>query len=223
MERPFATVEADIKYIRIHEENRKAYLLTFLCTFSRFAPVWDLQYRMRSSQVISLVKELLAHPEVSGRIKGEEIKVVIRTDNGPQFIAKKLAEALDKEKIKHEFINPGTPQQNGHIESFHSTVTRLVCNRNIFENIDHARKIFSEFFYAYNYTRVMKSLLYYPPAMFLKLWDAGIIGIKKNKNNKEIFFFKEKPTPEMEASLSSEILTGKNKNNTFDYSVLKPK
>lgn len=218
LEHPFATVEVDIKYIRIEGERRNAYLVTFLCTFSRFAAVWDLQYRMTHKMLIRLLREFLSHPEVKNRKDG--MKIVIRTDNGPQFIAKKLAEELESLEIEHEFTHPGTPQQNGHIEGFHSTVTRLICKRNVFENLDQAREVFKEFFFQYNYTRVMKSLLYYPPAIFIKLWDKGMIGIKKDNKNKEIFIFREKPTPELEASLSSEVLKGLNKNNIFVQPVL---
>ena len=216
LEHPFATVEVDIKYIHIDGENRNAYLITFFCTFSRFVAVWDLSYKMKSEQIIALLELFLSHPEVKGRMK----KMILRTDNGPQFISRKFTKALKDRGIDHEFTHPGTPQQNGHIESFHSTVTRLICKRMTFESLQQARETFQEFFFQYNYTRVMKSLLYYPPAIFLKLWDRGMIGIKKDKNNKEIFFFREKPTPELEAGLYSEVLGGKNKNNIFDYSVL---
>lgn len=217
---PFTTIEADIKYVFIHEENRNAYLLTFLCTFSRYAISWELDYKMKNEQVNNLADQFLAHPEVMKRLDRKDFKVNLRTDNGPQFIAKMLAKELEEKGISHEFIHPGTPQENGHIESFHNTVTRLVCNRNIFQNIEHARKIFTEFYFQYNNTRVMKSLLTYPPAVFLKLWDKGFIGIKKNKKNKEVFFFREKPTSELEASLSSEVLGVNNKNNIFDHLLI---
>jgi transposase InsO family protein len=221
LEGPFRTIEADIKYVYIHEENRNAFLLTFLCTFCRYAPVWELEYTMRNPQIIDLVMDLIHDPVVKSYID-QNTKVVIRTDNGPQFIAKKLAAVFDSIGILHEFINPGTPQQNGHIESFHSTVTRLVCKRNIFRDLEHATNIFKEFYQAYNETRVMKSLLYYPPKLFLNLWESGIIGIKKDKQNKEIFFFREKPLPTLGFSSSPEDLHRINKNNIFEIPVLNP-
>ena len=123
----------------------------------------------------------------------QDMRIKIRTDNGPQFIAKKLADELARHDLEHEFINPSTPQENGHIESFHSTVTRLVCSRNIFSDLDQARKTFEQFYKAYNYTRVMKSLLYNAPFEFLELWTKGLIGIEKNKRKKDIFVFRQKP------------------------------
>ncbi|HOK26805.1 MAG TPA: integrase core domain-containing protein [Bacteroidales bacterium] len=222
LEGPFRTIEADIKYVYIHEENRNAFLVTFLCTFCRYAPVWDLQYKMKSKDIAELVYDLLNDPDVKRYREEQKIKIMIRTDNGPQIIAKTLAGILESLGVAHEFIQPGTPQQNAHIESFHSTVTRLVCKRNILQDLEHAREIFKGFFQAYNETRVMRSLLCHTPKEFLKLWESGTVGIKKNKRNREIFFFREKPHPETGIGSSPEDLYQVNKNNIFESSVLKP-
>jgi putative transposase len=219
---PFKTIEADIKYVYVHEKNRNAFLITFLCTFCRYAPVWDLQYSMKNEEIGELIYDLIYDPEVKRYLDNQKIKIIIRTDNGPQFIARQLAAIITSLGIDHEFIRPGTPQQNAHIESFHNTVTRLVCNRHIFQDLEHAREIFKEFYHAYNETRAMKSLLSYPPRKFLRLWESGIIGIKKNKLNKEIFFFREKPHPENGLGSSPEVLYRVNKNNIFESSVLNP-
>lgn len=222
LEGPFSTVEADIKYIYIHEQQRNAYLITFLCTFSRFAPVWELDYSMRSGKIANLVRSFLSHPVVIQNTNETQLKVKIRTDNGPQFIAKNLAEELDRVGIIHEFIKPGTPQENGHIEAFHWTVTRLVCNRNLFSTINHARETLTDFFAAYNYTRAMKSLLHYSPYEFLNLWNAGVIGIKRDNKGRERFFFSQKSSPMVGVSSCTEDLIGKVKNNIFEYSLSNP-
>lgn len=216
---PFKTIEADIKYIYIHEENRNAFLITFLCTFCRYAPVWALEYTMPAKEIKNLVMALTSHPVVRENLDQNTI-VMIRTDNGPQFIAKILAGTLDDLGLKHEFINPGTPQQNAHIESFHSTVTRLVCSKYVFRDLAHTRQIFNEFYFAYNNTRVMKALLHYPPKQFLELWKSGIVGIKKDKRNREIFFFREKPHPFAGIGSSPEDFFVVNKNSNFEIPVL---
>ncbi len=216
---PFKTIEADIKYVHIHEQNRNAFLITFLCTFCRYAIVWDLDYTMPAEKIKNLVTRLKNHPVVKDYIDQDTV-IMIRTDNGPQFIAKILASTLDAIGLKHEFINPGTPQQNAHIESFHSTVTRLVCSKNVFRDLAHARQIFNEFYFAYDNTRVMQALLYYPPKKFLELWKSGIVGIKKDKKNREIFFFREKPHPFPGISSSHEDFLVVNKNSNFEIPVL---
>lgn len=218
--RPFATIEADIKYVNIHEQNRNAYLLTFLCTFSRYALAWRLDYTMKAIHVNELIKELLDHPYIREYSKSQDLTIRIRTDNGPQFIAKLLTEELQKNHIDHEFIHPATPQENAHIESFHSTVSKLVCNRNIFKNLDHSLTIFSDFYQAYNNTRVMGSLLYLSPKDFLIHWQNDQIAIKNDKNNKQIFFFKEKPvlSPVTDSPLEDDCV--QNKISTFNTKFL---
>lgn len=222
LEGPFRTIEADIKYVHIHGDNRNAFLLTFLCTFCRYAPVWDIQYTMKSQAIADLVQDLVHNPDVRRYLNEKQTRIFIRTDNGPQFVARKLAAELDSLGLAHEFIKPGTPQQNAHIESFHSTVSRLVCNKNIFHDLEHARNTFKEFYHAYNETRAMKSLLCYSPKQFLNLWESDIIGIKKNKKNKEIFFFREKPHPNLGLGSPAEDLFRINKNNTFAIPILNP-
>lgn len=222
LEGPFRTIEADIKYIHIHGENRNAFLLTFLCTFFRYAPVWDIQYTMKSDAIAELVEDLVHNPDVRRYINEKQTRIFIRTDNGPQFVAKKLAAELTRQGLAHEFINPGTPQQNAHIESFHSTVSRLVCNKNIFNDLEHARKIFKEFYHAYNETRAMRSLLCYSPKQFLNFWESGIIEIKKDKYNREKFFFREKPYPNQGLGSPHEDFFRLNKINIFENNVLNP-
>jgi len=212
---PFSTVEADLKYIYIHGQNRNAYLLTMLCTFCRLAPVWRLNFTMKSADVNELLESMLQNMIVKRYTNSRALKIRIRTDNGPQFIAHALASELKSKQIAHEFIHLATPQENAHIESFHNTVTRLVTNKNVFHSLDHAKQVFTEFFNAYNNTRVMKSLLYYSPSQFLCLWDKGIVGIKRDHQRKEIFFFKEKPHPNPDDGSSPEEVFVQNKFNTF--------
>ncbi len=142
---------------------------------------------MRGNQILDLLRTLVENPYVKEYTDPQRIMIKIRTDNGPQFIARKLAETLKSINVKHVFIQPGTPQQNGHVESFHGTVTRLACNRHIFDDIDDAREVFEDFFQAYNHTRAMAALLYHPPVTFLKMWKSGGVGIKRDKKTGKNF------------------------------------
>jgi putative transposase len=213
LDKPFATIEADIKHVYIHEQNRNAYLITFLCTFCRYALIWEIDYHMKSNQIINLVNQLNEHPLIKRFAKDYTVK--IRTDNGPQFIAKELAATLNLRQIKHEFIHPATPQENGHIESFHNTVSRLVCNKNIFNNLPHAKQIFNEFYSTYNNTRAMARILYRSPLNFLKEWESGKVEIIINKKNKQEFFFREKPVQKIETDFSPEDFFVQNKISNF--------
>lgn len=197
---PFATIEMDIKYVYIHQEKKFAFLLTLIDTFTRFAPEWILEYSVKYKQVLELLKKASNNPFIEPFTKS--VKVMIRTDNGSQFITKDLADHLENLPFRMEFIHPGTPQENGHIESFHNTLNKLVISKFEFSYIDHARSVLEDFFSVYNYKRIMKAILYCTPDEFLRKWQNGEIGIK-TKNRKQIFFFRE-TQPDNPAVLSSE-------------------
>lgn len=196
---PFATIEMDIKYVYIHREKRFAYLLTLIDTFTRVAPEWILEYSVKHNQVLGLLKKAVNNPFIEPFTK--TVKVMIRTDNGSQFITKDLADHLEDLPFRMEFIHPGSPQENGHIESFHNTLTKLVLSKFELYDIDQARRVFEDFFSVYNHKRIMKAILYCSPVEFLSKWQNGEVGID-TKKRKQTFFFRE-TQPENLAVLSS--------------------
>ena len=219
LDRPFSTVEIDIKYIFIHGERRNAFLITFICTFSRYAGTWGLDYTMKANQVADLLQQFTSDPVIRYYIDKNNSKFTIRTDNGPQFVAKLLAKEMKKQGLNHEFIHPATPQENAHIESFHNTVERLVQRRYEFDDLDHAKTVFMNFYHTYNNIRIMAALCNNPPVKFLKLWEEGYVGIKL-QNKKQIFFLREKPTNKLLVDLSPEELFVQNKFNTLNNRLL---
>jgi transposase InsO family protein len=187
-EGPFQTIEIDIKYVYIQGDNKTAYLVTAIDTFSRIALEWTLDYHMKAYQVAKLIKTMVNNID---QIHCPD-KFFIRTDNGPQFIAKTLKECIKGLSVNHEFINPGTPQQNGHIESFHSIVSKLVVTQYEFESLDHAKKIFTQFYEVYNNKRIMTVLAGKSPKEFHKLWCEGRV-LKTQSKKGSIFILREKP------------------------------
>lgn len=167
---PFHIMEVDIKYIWLQWQRRHVYLVTFLCVKTRFSIVWDLGITMKAKRIAALLEQALSHNLVAELTNGQEVQLRIRTDNGPQFVAKKLSVVCTKLGISHEFIHPGTPQQNGHIEGFHSTVERLVCRGYELRYINDATEVFERFYNTYNYKRIMASIGYKTPFEALYEW-----------------------------------------------------
>lgn len=192
--KPFEVVEIDIKYIYLHEERRNAYLLTLLDVATRYVPVRKLQYTMKAEDVVKAIQELKVHPMVQAVHQGNQPSIMIRTDNGPQFIAKLTIQAIKDLLFEKENIRKATPQQNGHIESFHSTVERLVVQQYELNTLEQANAVFAEFYEVYNNSRIMKSILYKTPAMILEMWLNGQVEIKW-LNNKNKFIFREEVSP----------------------------
>jgi putative transposase len=206
---PFQVIELDIKYVYIHGLQRNAYLLTVIDTFTRMSLAWGLDLNMKAKQVAELLKEAIKNFAVENQ---EKYRFRIRTDNGPQFIAQKLSDAVKELSLGHEFIKPGTPQQNGHIESFHHIVSKLITQRYEFENLEAARKTFSEFYLTYNQKRIKKELLGKSPAQFYQLWLENKIG-QEMKKNKQKFFFKEKPSRSIGSPSEDVLFALQNKEN----------
>ena len=208
---PFQLMEIDIKYVYIHGLNKNAYLITILDVFSRAALAWSLDLNMKASRVVILVNQLLQDWLIPWNIDPKQTKVCIRTDNGSQFIAALFRQHLTQADISNEYIQPATPEQNGHIESFHATLTKLVSNKYYFEDLNQAIHVLNDFFYTYNNIRIMKSILYKSPFQFLKHWKDTNIGVK-TENKKIIYFFRKETTAKCTVASSSEYLGGDNKN-----------
>lgn len=167
---PGQTIEVDIKYIWLDQIRRFGYLLTFLCVKTRFVFAKSLALTMKASQVAQLVDQVVSHPFLRTIQQKKASKFKIRSDNGPQFISEKLAKRMRDLSLDHEFIMPGTPEQNGHIEGFHSTVERLVCQSYELNHLHQAHEIFERFYHTYNYKRIMKSINYRTPYEAIQDW-----------------------------------------------------
>jgi len=90
----------------------------------------------------------------------------IRSDNGPEFIARAVCQWLESSGCQALFINPGNPWENGYIESFNDKLRDECLNREIFRNGDEAQAIVENWRQEYNNYRPHSSLGYLTPAEF---------------------------------------------------------
>jgi len=88
----------------------------------------------------------------------------IRSDNGPEFTAKAIRGWLNRLGVKTLFIEPGSPWENGYIESFNGKLRDELLNREVFETLLEARILIEEWRKEYNHVRPHSSLGYRPPA-----------------------------------------------------------
>jgi transposase InsO family protein len=92
------------------------------------------------------------------------VPVHIRSDNGPEFIAHALREWLNRLSVKPLFIEPGSPWENGYVESFNSKMRDELLNREIFYTLPEAQILIERWRNEYNHFRPHSSLGYRPPA-----------------------------------------------------------
>jgi putative transposase len=88
----------------------------------------------------------------------------IRSDNGPEFTARAIRVWLHRLGIKTLFIEPGSPWENGYIESFNGKLRDELLNREIFTTLEEAKVLIEQWRREYNQVRPHSSLGYQPPA-----------------------------------------------------------
>lgn len=159
-DQPFACLECDIKYIYIHHLRRNALLLSILDVDSRWLLKWSLAFSIRKQQVVDLFTSIL-------ELYPMPLQVWVRNDNGPQFVAFMLREFLAEVGIIQEFTRPATPQQNGHIESYHSIIENVICSRFELHSLAETILLFQRWEQFYNKERLHAGIGYCSPYEYL--------------------------------------------------------
>jgi len=91
------------------------------------------------------------------------VPVHIRSDNGPEFIAHRLRLWLDRLAVKPLFIMPGSPWENGFIESFNGKMRDELLNGEIFYSVKEAEILIEQWRIEYNTIRPHSALGYKTP------------------------------------------------------------
>jgi transposase InsO family protein len=87
----------------------------------------------------------------------------IRSDNGPEFTAKAVREWLGRLKVKTLYIEPGSPWENGYVESFNGKLRDELLNREVFDTLFEAQVLIEEWRKEYNHVRPHSAFGYRPP------------------------------------------------------------
>lgn len=88
----------------------------------------------------------------------------IRSDNGPEFTARAVRKWLNRLGVKTLFIEPGSPCENGYIESFNGKMRDELLDRETFTILDEAKILIEAWRKEYNQVRPHSALRYRPPA-----------------------------------------------------------
>jgi transposase InsO family protein len=88
----------------------------------------------------------------------------IRSDNGPEFTATVVREWLSNIGVETLFIEPGSPWENGYVESFNGKLRDELLNGEIFDTLLEAKTVIESWRNEYNSIRPHSSLGYRPPA-----------------------------------------------------------
>ena len=88
---------------------------------------------------------------------------LIRSDNGPEFIAQAVRDWIAAVGTKTAYIEPGSPWENGYCESFNGRFRDELLNGEIFYSLREAQIIIEEWRRHYNTKRPHSALGYRPP------------------------------------------------------------
>ena len=168
-ERPNHVWAYDFVEDRTHD-GRKLRMLNIIDEFTREALAIRVERRLNSYDVIDVLSDLFILRGVPGHI---------RSDNGPEFIAKAVQAWIAAAGAQTAYITPGSPWENGYIESFNAHLRDEFLNGEIFYTLQEAKILIEAWRRQYNTVRPHSSLGYQPPAPEVLLWPpppAAFIG-----------------------------------------------
>ncbi len=132
--------------------------------FTRECLAIRIDRKLRSSDVIDVLSDLVILRGVPGHI---------RSDNGPEFMAKAVRDWITAVGARTAFIEPGSPWENGTCESFNSKLRDGLLNGEIFSSLAEARIVIENWRQHHNTRRPHSSLGYRPPAPAAAPWPAA--------------------------------------------------
>jgi transposase InsO family protein len=153
----------DIKYVWVQGEGRWYYLLSIMDVFSRKILHWIFQKSVRKMDVINMFRWLHTVYNLKG--------VIIRNDNGSQFLANQVRSFLVQLEAKQEFTHIATPEENAYIEAFHSILQRELIERFEFSSYYEAKQHLEKYMQWYNHERKHRRLGRITPH---QKWSIGL-------------------------------------------------
>lgn len=136
-------------------DGRAFRMLTIVDEHTRECLSIDVARRLTSEDVLERLSDLFVRRGVPD---------YIRSDNGPEFTATRVREWLARVQVKTLFIEPGSPWENGYVESFNGKLRDELLNREVFDTLLEAKVLIERWRQVYNTVRPHSSLGYRAPA-----------------------------------------------------------
>ena len=134
-------------------------MLTLIDEYTRQCLAIHPARTLKSEDVLEIVKEA---------VREHGAPDYLRSDNGSEFIAHIVQDWFREHQIKTIDIEPGSPRQNGWIESFHARLRDECLNRELLLNLREARVVLEDFRCDYNQDRPHSRLGYLSPNQWIE-------------------------------------------------------
>lgn len=136
-------------------DGRVIKMLTVLDEFTRESLAIKVDRKLNSLNVLETLADLFLE---------RGVPKYVRSDNGPEFIARRLQGWFKQLDVSPLFITPGSPWENGYIESFNGRLRDEFLNGELFYTLKEAQVLIEKWRKEYNTIRPHSSLGYRPPA-----------------------------------------------------------
>lgn len=151
----------------VHDQlanGRKFRVLTVIDKWSRESVLLEVDFTLNGRRVVEAFERLSRH---------RALPLAITVDHGTEFTSKVLDEWAYKHRVQLDFIRPGKPVENGHIESFNGRLRDECLNANEFVTIEDARQRILAWQVDYNDFRPHGSLGHLTPREFILKGQAN--------------------------------------------------
>jgi transposase InsO family protein len=136
-------------------DGRAFRMLGVIDEFTRECLAIDVARKLKADDVLERLSDLLVRRGVPEHI---------RSDNGPEFTAKAVRQWLGRVGVTTLYIEPGSPWENGYIESFNGKLTDELLACEVFDTLLEAKVLIERWRVRYNTVRPHSALGYRPPA-----------------------------------------------------------
>jgi transposase InsO family protein len=184
---PFEVLEMDIKFVWVEQYKMHCYVLTTIDTFTRVVLHWMVAYSIKKQDVKQAWKHIIINHLQPNNCIEKGVNIEVRNDNDSRFSAKLIQDFFKENHLNQVFTHPYTPQENGHIESFHAILAKKLRTYN-FWSIDELEGVLTLFYEKYNNERLHSSVCNLPPNIFLECWNKELIEQKRDEKKWKITF-----------------------------------
>jgi putative transposase len=137
------------------DDGRPIKMLTLIDEFTKECLALHPARRIRANDVIDIFADVMIEHGIPEHI---------RSDNGPEMIAKNLRRWLGRLGVKSVYIEPGSPWEHGYCESFNGKLRNELLDGEIFYTLREAQVLIEQWRQHYNRIRPHSALGYRPPA-----------------------------------------------------------
>jgi putative transposase len=137
-------------------DGRSYRLLNIIDDYRREGLAIEAGFPLPSIRVIRCLNQLL---------EWREKPLVLRCDNGPEFISHEFTQWAKKHEIRIDYIQPGKPQQNAYIERHNRTIRYSWVSKHLFDSLEEVQDYATQWLWFYNYQRPHKANGGKPPLM----------------------------------------------------------